>query len=310
MVNFEKEIKDQYDKVANEPGSHSKRVRMNNCYPSFKRDLNSNLMNHTVKIVNEMRNFEANLIDISNQPLKMVDAFASEKMRIIKTVKLELSKFKISVQKMEIETVNIDFQVRQTFVNKEIKEFSPNIEVNLSDVHHYSDKLKYRTEYDVINPQVLNDVVPKLTKIMARADEIWKQMRSEKDDTKEIVKEAIGFWTLDEVDQLKEEKSLAISFCYDMYDYLKNYLVDIEVINSNEMMQELESLEVLIEKNSLCKAEKCNRKYHHFKDSHCPYCHKNNSYWEKTNEFKLHLKECLAKKKYDQLISDGIDCDE
>ena len=95
-----------------------------------------------------------------------------------------------------------------------------------------------------------------------------------------------------------------------MYEGLKSFLVDIEEKNSHEMMQELESLEVLIEKSSLCKADKCNRKYHHYKDGHCSYCHKNDSDWDKTNEFKRHLKECMAKKKYDQLKSDGIDHDE
>ena len=95
-----------------------------------------------------------------------------------------------------------------------------------------------------------------------------------------------------------------------MYEVLKNFLVDIEVKNSHEMMQELESLEILIETSSLCKAEKCNRKYRHYRDGHCPYCHKTDSDWDKKNGFKSHLKECMAKKKYDQLLSDGIDHDE
>ena len=51
-----------------------------------------------------------------------------------------------------------------------------------------------------------------------------------------------------------------------MYEGLKSFLVDIEEKNSNEMMQELESLEVLIEKSSLCKADTCNRQYRHYKD--------------------------------------------
>ena len=95
-----------------------------------------------------------------------------------------------------------------------------------------------------------------------------------------------------------------------MYEGLKKFLVDTEVKNSHEMMQELESLEVLIEKSSLCKADKCNRQYRHYKDGHCPYCHRNDSDWDKTNGLKRHLKECMAKKKYDQLTSDGIEFDE
>ena len=45
-------------------------------------------------------------------------------------------------------------------------------------------------------------------------------------------------------------------------------------------------------------------------DGHCPYCHKTDSDWDKKNGFKSHLKECMAKKKYDQLKSDGIKHDE
>ena len=95
-----------------------------------------------------------------------------------------------------------------------------------------------------------------------------------------------------------------------MYESLKNYLAETRVKNANDLMQELESLEVLIEKSSLCKAEKCNRKYRHYKDGHCPYCHMRDSDWESDYYLKMHLKKCLAKKKYDQLKSDDIEHDE
>ena len=308
IVNFENELKDQYDKIAKEPGCHSKHHRMASVYPSFKTDLKSNLMDHIVKVVNEMKNFDATLMDITNQPLKMMEAFvSSDEIRIIQAVQLELSKFKISVQKMETENANIGLQIRQTFLNSEVRKFSPVLNLDLSDVHSKAEKLKYRIEYDVIDPKLLNDVVQKLANINARYDETRKQMFSEMDNTQTEVKQAIGSWTIDEANHLKEEKSLAISFCYDMYEGLKNFLVNIEVKNSHEMMQELESLEVLIEKSSLCKAEKCNRLYRHYKDGHCPYCHKMDSDWDKINEFKRHLKDCMAKKMYDQLITDGIE---
>ena len=52
------------------------------------------------------------------------------------------------------------------------------------------------------------------------------------------------------------------------------------------------------------------RVYRQYKDGHCPYCLRSDSDWDTTNGFKRHLKECMAKKKYDQLITDGIEHEE
>ena len=104
MINFENELKDQYDKVAKEPVCRSKQHRIATVYPSFKTDLKSNLMNYIIKMVNEMKKFDATLMDITNQPMKMMEEFvSSDEMRISKAVKLEMSNFNISVQKMKTE---------------------------------------------------------------------------------------------------------------------------------------------------------------------------------------------------------------